>query len=125
MPDFKFDLPDDTPLFDEPFTITLPGVGSFNLAHRGNPPDEEEVNPETKPLSYFRDLVLEQVVEEERDAARTAITEALNAEPPRLGIKELAAAYQWISEERRKAEEKVVAAVVKRPTGGRSRSQQS
>lgn len=125
MPDFKFELPDDTPLFDEPFTLTLPGVGTFNLVHRGNPPDEEDVNPETKPLSYFRALLVEQVVEEEREAFAEALTAALNAEPPQLDIAALATAYGWISEQRQKAEREKVKETTKRPTGARSRSRAS
>jgi len=126
MPDFKFDVPDDEPLFDEPFTLTFPGgVGTFTLLDRGNPPDEDDVNPETKPLSYFRELLVEQVVPDEREAFKEALTDALNAEPPRLAIGDLAAAFGWITTTRAEAEKERVKKVAKRPTGGRSRSRAS
>ena len=129
MPEFKFDLPSDEPLFTEPFTLSIPkpggGVVKVGLQDRGNPPDEEDVNPETKPLSYFRDLIVEQVIPDDREAARAAITEALTAEPPLLDMAKMAEAFGWIQEQRAEAEKNLTKKVTGRPTGGRSRSPRS
>lgn len=125
MPEFEFDLPDDEPLFDEPFTLSLKGVGKYGLLDRGNPPDEDVTNPETKPRSYFVELIAEQMVEEDRDRWRADVKEAMDASPPLLLISDLAAAFGWISETRAEAEKARVKEKAKRPTGGRSRSRAS
>lgn len=118
--EFTLDLTPTDKLFPKPLTLKVPGVGSFELKDRANPPREDEVNPETKPVSYMVEYLSRQVVEAEREDFVVAITEALDED--RIMLAALPLAARWISDERQKAEKRLIARKAKRPTTGRVRS---
>lgn len=118
--EFTLDLADDEKLFDKPLTLGIPGVGSFELKDRANPPREDEVNPETKPVSYMVEYLARQVVDDQREAFVSELTAALDEDRIMVGV--LPKAARWITEQRQTAEKRVVAKKAKRPTTGRARS---
>lgn len=118
--EFTLDLTPNDKLFDKPLTLKVPGVGSFELKDRANPPREDDVNPETKPVSYMVEYLSRQVVEEQREDFVEAITSALDED--RIMLAALPLAARWISAEREKAEKRLIAKKAKRPTSGRARS---
>lgn len=118
--EFTLDLAPTEKLFPVPLTLKVPGVGSFELKDRANPPREDEVNPETKPVSYMVEYLARQVVDDERESFIAALTEALDED--RIMVTVLPLAARWISGEREKAEKRLIAKKAKRPTTGRARS---
>lgn len=136
MPEHRFEAPPTEPLFpeDDPLTITIPGApkaeegtpeagGTFRCLDRANPPLEDDVDPEKKPVSYLVELLRLQVVEEERDAFEDALVSALQEN--RILVGQLLDTARWLGEQRTEAEKGTVARVVKRPTRARQRSTRS
>jgi hypothetical protein len=133
MPDRKLEAPSDVPLFpeDDPLTITVPGArgadddtpeagGTFRCLDRANPPLEDVVNPETRPVSYLVALLTTQVVPDERDAFEAALIAAV--EDNRVTIASLLETAQWLGEVRGEAERATIGKVTDRPTKARPRS---
>jgi len=118
--EFELELAPTDKLFPTPLTLKIPGVGSFELKDRANPPREDEVNPETKPVSYMVEYLGRQVVDDEREAFELALTEALDED--RILVTILPTAARWITEQRQAAEKRLIAKKAKRPTSGRARS---
>lgn len=118
--EFELETAPDTVLFPDGLFLRVPDVGRFRLLDRANPPREDEVNPETKPVSYIVEYLSRQVVEEERDEFRDGILAALDDN--RIMVGTLPRAARWIVEARAEAERTAVSAEAGRPTTGRSRS---
>lgn len=133
MPEHRFESPADEPLFpeDDPLTITIPGVrgaeegspeagGTFRCLDRANPPIEDDVDPERKPVGYLVETLRLQVIEEERDAFEAALVDAIRAN--RILVPQLLETARWIGEQRAEAEKGAVSRTVARPTRARRAS---
>lgn len=121
MPGFEFDTPEDAPLFEEPFTITVPGAGTFGLLHYPQTIDDEDLMP----ISGRVKILTAQVVPDDREAFQKAVESALYETPPRMTMEQIDKALEWIGTEREAAKKRGIGTAAKRPTGGRSRSRAS
>lgn len=130
MPKHTFEPPSDEPLFpeDDPLTITIPGVrgaeagtpeagGTFRCLDRANPPLEDDVDPERKPVGYLIETLRLQVIEDERDEFEAALVLALQEN--RILVPQLLETARWIGEQRAEAEKGALSRTVERPTKAR------
>lgn len=125
MPDFKFEPVPTERLFpeDDPLTLTLPGVGTFELLDRANPPVEDHINPTERPVAYVLEVLAVQVVEHERDDFKREMVAAVKQN--RVMVATLLDVARWITDQRQEAETAATARSVKRPTKGARRSTSS
>lgn len=121
---------DDEPLFtdDDPFILEVPKVGEWRLSnYEVNPPDDSEVNPETRPITYIVTMMASMAYETEEDLERgltpnaddmaEKLTEALK--DGRLTVSELGTTMNDVGTIVRKAVKARTARASGRPTKGR------
>lgn len=109
---------DDDKLWDRgDVTLTLPGVGSWDVLPRANPIREtEDFNPDNRPVSYIIESIVAQLYEDVRKPARKALVKAIDDGTVLVG--KLTKALRWLGEQREEAQERAVAQKAGRPTTG-------
>lgn len=131
MPRITAEL-DNEPLFndDDPLVLVIPGVGEWRLSdYEVNPPNDDELNPETRPLTYIVEMVSRMAWEtpEDLEAGRTPKADDLAEkladalEDGTLTLTNLSGLLNAIGKETRKAVKTRTAKASGRPTRGRRR----
>jgi hypothetical protein len=121
MPERTFDLAPDTPLFEEPFVLKIPGedrkIHVFNLKHRAG---LKQIDPSDKQVTWFVEELTHNVVDEEQRSFRETIVGALESgalpEEQDDGSNTLAEMLKWVRDTRQAAEEGTLARSVGRPS---------
>jgi len=118
MAEFSLQSDNETPLWEPgDVTLTLPGLGKFDVLDRANPIREtEDFNPDNRPVTYIVESLVAQVPEHERKRLRRALVEGIDSGS--IQVRTLSDALRWIGEQREEAEEKAVARQTGRPTTG-------
>lgn len=116
MAEFVLQSDQDEPLWQPgEVTLTLPGIGKFDVLDRGNPIREtEDFNPDNRPVTYIIESLVAQVPDEHRKRLRRALAEGVD--DGTIQVRELSKALRWIGEQREEYEERAVAGQTGRPT---------
>ena len=120
------------PLFsdDDPLVIVIPGVGEFRLSdYEVNPPNEDEVNPERRPVTYLVEYLAGMAWESADDVERgltpkadelaQKLTDALAED--RITLRELGDLLGDVAEAQDKAARALASRSSGRPTRRRPR----
>lgn len=115
MAEFQLESDESEPLWqrgDETITI---GGSKFDVLDRANPIREnEEFNPESRPVTYTIESLVTQVFEDQRNKLRKALVKGVD--DGTIRVRQIMQAIRWIGERREEAEERAVAKQTGRPT---------
>lgn len=122
MADFQLAADETETLWERgDVTLTLPGIGSFDVIPDGNPIREtDEFNPESRPVTYMIESLVVQVEEDQRKRLRKRLVEGID--DGTIRVRAITKALRWIGEQREEAEERAVARQTGRPTSGQQHS---
>jgi hypothetical protein len=128
MPDFKFELAPDTPLFsdEDPLTVSIPDADrkmhTFRCRDRAG---LKQIDPSDKQVTWFVAELTHNVVDEQQDEFHAMLVEGLESglipEVQPDGTNTLAELLKGVRDEREKRERGEISRSVRRPTGAAKR----